>query len=107
MISRPEKLSDALTILYEIDMFRYSASKLLHDRCQLGMDQYVHLECFLLHFRNLIEFLGKSSKGKSRTRDDDLHIEKPADIWPVAETRPAGAALQRLHERGQGSVGKV
>jgi len=74
MYSRPEKLSDRQTIIYEIDMLKYCYRKLVEEKKPLRkLDGYVLLECFLLHYRNLIDFFGKEP---SR---DDLSISRPVD----------------------------
>jgi hypothetical protein len=81
--SRPDKLTDGQTILYEIDMLRFAASRLLR-AC---------LECFLVHYRNLIEFLGRE---QPRFPDTDLHV---SNIWQrlgVAEP----AQLSKIREQG-------
>lgn len=73
--SRPEQLSDAETILYEIDMFRFAAKELVDGELEPGKSEWVRLECFLLHFRNLIEFLGKKEQKVQAT---DLHV---SNLW--------------------------
>jgi|SRR5690348_6016431 len=67
---RPEKLSHAQTVLYEIDMLRFARERLLRCAGRSG-DEWVFLEDFLLHFRNLIEFFGKPP-----SRNSDLSILK-------------------------------
>lgn len=76
ILNRPDKLTHAETLLYEIDMFRYTANQL-----DVGenLKNWAALECFLLHFRNLIEFFGRNP------REDDLSIFKPEKFWPNAE----------------------
>ncbi len=71
-VSRPDKLSQIETILYEIDMLRYTASKL---ESRNIWDDWSFLESFLLHFRNLIEFFGNDPKG------DNLSILRPEKFW--------------------------
>jgi hypothetical protein len=75
IFSRPEKEDDAHTVLYEIDMLRFARSR-LESSSMLG-DEWVFLEDFLLHYRNLIELFGKRQIG-----DGDLSILKPERIWP-------------------------
>ena len=58
--SRPAKLNHADTILYEIYMLRFSAGRLIREHWEESQDAWVYLETFLLHYRNLIEFLGKT-----------------------------------------------
>ena len=58
--SRPEKLNDAQTVLYEIDMLRYAYDRLASPQpTWTQADEWVYLEDFLLHYRNLIQFFGK------------------------------------------------
>jgi hypothetical protein len=87
-ISRPSKFTNAQTILYEIDMLRFAAGKLVEEN---DPSSWLTLECFLLHFRNLIEFFGNSP---SR---DNLSIQRPDTIWPDPATRPSAEALRPLH----------
>jgi hypothetical protein len=87
-IARPSKFTNAQTILYEIDMLKFAAGK-LSERDDLS--SWLTLECFLLHFRNLIEFFGKP-----QPRPDDLNIRRPDTIWPDAATRPSAEALRPL-----------
>ncbi len=58
--SRPNKLSDHDTVLYEIYMLRFTAAALTEGKYE--KDAWVYLESFLAHFRNLIEFLSKESE---------------------------------------------
>ena len=77
--SRPDKLNDAETVLYEIDMLRFAKERLL---APAGFssegEEWLCLEAFLLHFRNLIEFFGASKK-----YGGDLRITNHQDIWPT------------------------
>jgi len=76
--SRPDKLNHAETVLYEIDMLRFSKDRLLSaNTAQSEADEWSYLEVFLLHYRNLIEFFGHSNP-----RLDDLSIKRPNDVWP-------------------------
>jgi hypothetical protein len=75
---RREKESDADTVLYEIDMLRFARDRLLSPQPWWEeRDEWLYLEDFLLHYRNLIEFFGK--KGP---RESDLSILRPDCIWP-------------------------
>jgi hypothetical protein len=91
--SRPDKLTDAATILYEIDMLRFAASRLHRGRWDSDKDQWAYLECFLVHYRNLIEFLGKKQK---RVKKTDLHV---STIWQRLGV-PEPAQLPRIREQG-------
>jgi hypothetical protein len=73
--SRPDKLDDAQTVLYEIDMLRFSKNRLGEGKFQSDADEWIYLEAFLLHFRNLIEFFRGKSSG------DTLTISRPEDFW--------------------------
>jgi hypothetical protein len=91
--SRPDKLSDAMTVLYEIDMLRFAANRLLHGKWESEKDGWAYLECFLLHFRNLIEFLGKD---ESKLREGTLHI---SSIWHRLRV-PEPARMSAIREQG-------
>lgn len=75
---RPEKLDDAHTVLFEIDMLRFAKNRLLTQPLLPNGDKWVYLETFLLHYRNLIEFFGKPVK---QLRPTDLSICRPEGIW--------------------------
>src|SRR6266849_4668116 len=76
--SRPEKLNDAQTVLYEIDMLRFAYERLASPPATWTLaDEWVYLEDFLLHYRNLIQFFGKLNDVDGA----DLSITKPEAIW--------------------------
>ena len=93
IVSRPDKLSHGQTLLYEIDMFRFAAGRLqfgkLHEE-----DQWVYLEDFLLHYRNLIDFLGHDDP-----RPNDLHISKP-DFLDRARSPDDLTLIDKLNATG-------
>ena len=91
-VERPTKLSHASTVLYEIDALRFAFVRLT-GAGEGSWDEWAYLECFLLHFRNLIEFFGKRFK----RRPDSLSIRNPRVIWPGQETVPSDEALAELH----------
>lgn len=77
--SRRPKEDDAQTVLYEIDLLHFARKRLLsHEPWWQELDEWLYLEDFLLHYRNLIEFFGK----QRNLRDDDLSISRPERIWP-------------------------
>ena len=78
-MSRPGKLSHTETLLYEIDMLRFAAGKLQQPQPDTP-ESWFSLECFLLHFRNLIEFFGKKPQ-EARKKNDNLSILKPEKFW--------------------------
>jgi hypothetical protein len=92
--SRLEKATDAETILYEIDMLRFAASELVGGKLERGDREWVYLECFLLHYRNLIEFVGKEQR---EVRKTDLHV---SNIWKRIRTR-SPAELAQIHAVGR------
>lgn len=100
-MNRPEKLSDRHTIIYEIDMIEYCYQRLVQEKRLSKREGYAFLECFLLHYRNLIEFLGKTRS----LRDDDLSISKPED-WagglPIGEDRIKPLVANELYEEYEG-----
>jgi hypothetical protein len=91
--SRPSKFTNAETILYEVDMLRFTAGAFAEaDKEPDERSSWRNLECFLLHFRNVIEFFGKP-----QPRENDLNIRMPEKIWPDPATRPSADALNQLH----------
>lgn len=82
------QLTHAHAILWEIDMLRFAAESLGPEE---SFENWRNLECFLLHFRNLIEFFGKP-----KTKSDDLSICEPDVIWPDPTTRPPSGKLKEL-----------
>jgi hypothetical protein len=64
MFSRPSKESHEGTIHYEAQMLRLTAERIgTHEKATAPQETIVYLECFLLHYRNLAQFL--SGKGGS------------------------------------------
>jgi hypothetical protein len=77
ILSRPNKLDHAQTVFYEIDMLRFVWDQLVSRPSPRGdKNEWVYLEAFLVHFRNLIEFFGKP-----KPTEGDLSVLRPADIW--------------------------
>ncbi len=75
--SRPNKLDHVDTVRHEIYMLRFSIQRLAEGKL-IERDAWVYLESFLLHYRNLIDFLGCEIEN---LRSDDLHI---TNIWKLA-----------------------
>ncbi len=107
--SRPDKLTDAETMLYEINMVRFAASRLLRGAWESDKDRWAFLECFLLHYRNLIEFLGKE---QHLVQDTDLHV---SNIWqrlgvsepaPLPKIREQGDKLWAKYERVRDKISR-
>lgn len=100
--SRPDKLNDPQTILYEIDMVRFTVRQLASGKLPPERTTWVYLESFLLHYRNLIEFLGKE---QNLVLPTDLHV---SNLWgrvpmppppQLAEIHAEGAKLWAKYER--------
>jgi hypothetical protein len=91
--SRADKLTDGDTILYEIDMVRFAASRLLRGKWESEKDQWACLESFLVHYRNLIEFLWKGTASRSRYR--------PSCLEHLAPTRRARASATSKNPRAR------
>jgi hypothetical protein len=89
--SRPDKLNHADTILYEIDMLRFAAGRLVEGEWRHPRDAWVYLEAFLVHYRNLLEFLGKPNPSNT-----DLHV---TTIWPLVNLAPP-ATIKEIHAKG-------
>jgi hypothetical protein len=91
--SRPKKLNHADTILYEIYMLRFAADRLKREQWDDQKDAWAYLEAFLLHYRNLIEFLGKTRN----IRRTDLHV---TTIWKLLKATPPDDA-SGIHREGK------
>jgi hypothetical protein len=104
--SRPTKLNHTQTILYEIDMLRFAAQNFGQVD---GWSSWSNLECFLLHFRNLIEFFGKPAddrdtlsilKPESFSKDQQLQEELKKlyrnDLWAKYEVRHNGEENDKI-----------
>jgi hypothetical protein len=92
------------TVFYEIDMLRFSAERLREGNWQHPRDAWIYLETFLLHYRNLIEFLGGRVPKPNPNRPDTLHV---TTIWKLtnlpepinlAEIYTEGANLWKRYE---------
>lgn len=89
MYVRGDKEEDIDTIRYEIDMLDFSYRRIPQmDNAPDRGDWNAFLECFLLHYRNLIEFFaGKAARRGKGPRDTDLSIIKPDDWAPSSFDR--------------------
>jgi hypothetical protein len=70
-VSRPPKMSPKDTVAYECDMLRFAWEEInaATARGDAGRAGYMRLECFLLHYRNLIQLLTPTGQ-----RRDDLSL---------------------------------
>ncbi len=94
-VQRIDKAEDYQTILYEIDMLRFS-----HRRVTMppdgarDADVWAYLESFLVHYGNLLDFFGKPT-----ARNTDLTLLKPQEIWSVGSgVASAGPPQKELNE---------
>jgi hypothetical protein len=93
MFWREEKDSHIKTIVYEIRMLRFSLSWLVKNGTQYRPEEelYAVLECFLLHYRNLVNFL--SGKGGS---SGDLSISAPNQWVDGKYDETEAAAIKKI-----------
>ena len=77
---RLDKATYTDIVLYEIDQLRFAAQRLYKEEWEHHRDAWVYLESFLVHYRNLIEFLGKPNPW-----GDDIHV---ANIWELTNKTP-------------------
>jgi len=105
-ICRIDKAEHYQTVLYEIDMLRFSYSQIVHppDRAR-DADVWAYLESFLVHYRNLLHFFGKPDAS-----DTDLILKHPQMIWSAEaglENRmPTQENLEKMHTVGRGLLEK-
>lgn len=101
-VSRIDKTEHYETVLYEIDMLRYSYSRILRPpEGARYADVWAYLESFLVHYRNLLDFFGKSNASGT-----DLTIEHPEVIWSaeagVHHRMPGQEHVQKMRTLGRG-----
>ena len=82
MASRPKKESPIQTITYEIDMLRHCAAEHASKSKRSKEQEYLLIEGFLLHFRNLISFL-RAAQGEAT----DLSLADPKG-WSATALDP-------------------
>jgi len=95
--TKAERLNHADTVLYEISMLRFASERLKREQWEHPRDAWVCLESFLLHYRNLIEFLGKeNTKKKKGKRADTLSV---MTIWRLLNVSPPDD-VDKIHAEG-------
>ena len=100
-VSRIDKAEHYQTVLYEIDMLRYSYSRILKppDGARYA-DVWAYLESFLVHYRNLLDFFGKPNP-----RRTDLTGKHPEMIWSTEaglnDRMPDREDLQKMRTVGR------
>jgi hypothetical protein len=92
--TRVNKLSHTDTVLYEIYMLRFSCGRLIREKWENERDAWVYLESYLVHYRNLIEFLGKP---QNRLRQGDLHV---TNLWTL-EGLTTPSWVSQIHSKAQ------
>jgi hypothetical protein len=87
-------------VLYEVDLLRFSYSKLAARPDGANeADDWLYLECFLLHYRNLLDFFGDP-----KPRKTDITLEKPGAVWSadsgLAGRQPKPKDLDEMRQKG-------
>jgi hypothetical protein len=82
LLFRRPKESHRDTIAYEIEMLQFSAGKLLSATLRSEQEEWMHLEVFLLHFRNIIRVLSGENH-----RHDDISTAA-AYLWAGRDLSP-------------------
>ena len=72
--ARRPKASHRGTVDYEIEMLYFSSQRLMKRRFDEEKDEYVYLEAFLLHYRNLVRFF---SGEQHRENMGDISVANP------------------------------
>jgi hypothetical protein len=75
-------------------MLRFACNRLIRSQWENERDAWVYLESFLVHYRNLIEFLGKQ---QDRIKRGDIHI---TTLWGLEGLTTPSWATQ-IHAKGQ------
>jgi hypothetical protein len=99
-IHRIDKAEHYQTVLYEIDMLRYSYARVLNPpEAARDADVWAYLESFLVHYRNLLDLFGKP-----QPRETDLTLEHPEMIWSAglgfADRQPGEVTLAKMRILG-------
>lgn len=100
-VSRIPKAEHYETVLYEIDMLRYSYSQILKppDGAR-DADVWAYLESFLVHYRNLLDFFGKPQASST-----DLTLAHPEMIWVadagLTDRAPSQETLENIRALGR------
>lgn len=101
-VGRIDKAENYQTVLYEVDMLRFSCSRIIKppDGAKEA-DVWAYLESFLVHYRNLLDFFGKAP----RKDGTDLSITEPHAIWSTdagtESRRPPEEIVEKLRAVGE------
>ncbi len=94
-VSRIDKAEHYQTVLYEIDMLRYSYSQILTPPdAAKDADVWAYLESFLVHYRNMLDFVGKAVASNT-----DLTLGHPEMIWSPGSGLTDRAPCQKTLEQ--------
>jgi hypothetical protein len=74
LYERRQKESHRETVIYEIEMLAFCFDNLPQGRSCDGSDEYLYLEGFLLHYRNLLEFFSGNHHRSSDISTADSRI---------------------------------
>jgi hypothetical protein len=79
-------------------MLRFTCERLVRGKWENERDGWVYLESFLVHYRNLVEFLSKpQSKVKNQGDVRDIHI---TTIWEL-EGQEAPSWIDAVYAKAQ------
>jgi hypothetical protein len=103
MFARRAKESHRDTVTYEIEMLRFCVQRLVAGKHSEVEDQYVYLEGFLLHYRNLVRFFSgeyhNEAKGDLSTANPQKWANREITTEEVsAITNPAKALDAKYHK---------
>ena len=103
MYGRRAKESHRDTVSYEIDMLAFCSRRLTEDEALERSEKDLHLEGFLLHYRNLVRFFSgrnhREDKGDLSTANSKAWAGRdltPAEIAAIQQ--PAIALDEKYHE---------
>jgi hypothetical protein len=88
MMARPHKANHVEMVLYEIDMLHYCLEALRGKEPSDRREYYLHIEGFLIHYRNLADFFGS---------DEGLKANRP-ERW--SPRKLSGEELASIQNRG-------
>lgn len=102
-VARPWKMSEQDIVEYEMDMLRFAWTQINTSSNPIdGCDYagYMRIECFLLHYRNVIEFLGCPDAEKRR---NDLSLGKQVGEESQTEIE---AIAKPVRDKYQGDISR-
>jgi hypothetical protein len=105
-IERIVKAEHYQTVLYEIDMLRFSCGRLVAPPSEtVEADVWAYLETFLGHYRNLLDFFGKENHKTMNPRYRDITLFRPETVWSaesgLAGKMPSEKELDSMRARGK------